>query len=291
MCQVKFEASGAEHEAVNYTFLDWFFYEWPRVVKEVERFFDLFSAEDRRRLLKKDWTMKMKKALLTWATGKLSDAPSRLTNVQVLIAAMIFGEGNWEDPLPVPPVEDPENIKECFDSSKYTPQQCLGAFRRILAYTRVIDEEGGFGFIDKNTVVVGKLKDLEEDDLEDEDEVDYRNVKSLEDHLCKMGWNRFFHSSILPVVVLKKDNLVDEVGLFICFRLLFLYTPFCWATFWNPNCTKVSLKQIWSMARTIMQCQVSYWNRRTCILIRDSTGTHFLFHLQVASDGRHGLDD
>ena len=136
MCQVKFEASGAEHEAVNYTFLDWFFYEWPRVVKEVERFFDLFSAEDRRRLLKKDWTMKMKKALLTWATGKLSDAPSRLTNVQVLIAAMIFGEGNWEDPLPVPPVEDPENIKECFDSSKYTPQQCLGAFRLILAYTR-----------------------------------------------------------------------------------------------------------------------------------------------------------
>ena len=105
-------------------------------MKEVKRFFDLFTPEERRLLLEKDWTEEMNEALLTWPAGKMSDAPTQLTSVHVLIAATIFGEGNWENPLPVPPVEEPKNIKECFDSSKYTPQQCLGAFRLILAYTR-----------------------------------------------------------------------------------------------------------------------------------------------------------
>ena len=209
----------------------------------------------------------MNEALLTWPAGKMSDAPTQLTSVHVLIAATIFGEGNWENPLPVPPVEEPQNIKECFDSSQYTPQQCLGAFRLILAYTRVIEEEGGFGFIDKNTVVVGKLKDLEEDDLGDEDDFDYRNVESLEGHLCSMGWERFFKSSFLPVVVLRMPNLVDQFDLLLRFRLLFLYTPFCNATFWNPKNTKVSLKRIWSMARTIMQCQVSLVESTNCLFV------------------------
>ena len=94
--QVKIEsASGAEHEAVNYTFLGWFFYEWTRVEAEVRRFFDQFTDEEKILLLQKSWTMSM--AFLTWPTGKLDDAPPLLANVQVLIAENIFGKARQLD--------------------------------------------------------------------------------------------------------------------------------------------------------------------------------------------------
>ena len=148
-----------------------------------------------------------------------------------------------------------------------TVSRGFSTYPGLYAWT-VIEKKGGFGFIDKNTVVVGKLKDLEEDDLGDEDDFDYRNVESLEDHLCSnMGWELFFKSSFLPVVVLRMPNLIDDFGHIFCFRLLFLYTPFCNATFWNPKNTKVSLKRIWSMARTIMQCQVSLVESTNCLFV------------------------
>jgi len=246
--QVKLKASGAEHEAVNYTFLGWFFYEMPRVVAEVKRFFDLFPEEERRQLLEQGWTMDT--AILTWPAGKLSDAPPLLASVHILFAEAIFGIGNWVDALPFPPVADPKKIQQCFDSSKYLPIQGLEAFRRIRKYVRRISRNGGFGFIDVNTVVVGLLKDLKPDQLE-VGEANYMNIESLEEFFCSiMGWVRFFRSPILPIVVLKKPRLDNGM-----FRLLFLYNPFCYATFWNPKCTKVSLKRIRSMARTVMQCQ------------------------------------
>mmetsp|Transcript_3526 Transcript_3526/g.7878 ORF Transcript_3526/g.7878 Transcript_3526/m.7878 type:complete len:1074 (+) Transcript_3526:454-3675(+) len=246
--QVKFNADGAQHEAVNYTFLGWFFYEMPRVVAEVKRFFDLFPEEERRQLLEQGWTMNT--ALLTWPTGKLSDAPPLLASVHILFAEAIFGIGNWVDALPFPPVADPKKIQQCFDSSKYLPIQGLEAFRRIRKYVRRISRNGGFGFIDVNTVVVGLLKDLKPDQLE-VGEANYMNIESLEEFFCSiMGWVRFFRSPILPIVVLKKPRLDNGM-----FRLLFLYNPFCYATFWNPKCTKVSLKRVRSMARTVMQCQ------------------------------------
>ena len=194
----------------------------------------------------------MNKALLTWPAGKLKDAPALLSSVYVLIAIMIFGQGNWENPLCDPPHPDPKKIKHCFDSSNYTPLQCLVAFRIILAYERGISTNGGFGFVDVNTVVVEGLKGLEYGDLE-EYETHFMDVESLEQYFCTyLGWEPIFWSLIFPLLVLRKPCL--ESGMF---RLMFLHRPFCFATFWNPSCTKVSLKRLRSMARTIMQCQVS----------------------------------
>lgn len=251
---MKFNADGAQHEAVNYTFLGWFFFEWGRVLGELKRFFELFTPEELRHLLEQSW--KMRKALLTWPAGKLKDAPSLLSSVHILLAEWIFGKGNWENPLPDPPVANPRNIKQCYASDQYTSAQGLQGFRRIREDVDDIDANGGFGFIDVNTAVVGLLKDLEDNQLAD-GEADYKNVKSLEEYFRNsLGWMPFFDSQIMPVVVLRKPNL--DIGGLILFRLLFLYTPFCFATFWNPQCTKVSLKRLRPMARTVMQCQVSY---------------------------------
>mmetsp|Transcript_15167 Transcript_15167/g.34178 ORF Transcript_15167/g.34178 Transcript_15167/m.34178 type:complete len:754 (-) Transcript_15167:911-3172(-) len=258
--QVKFNADGAQHEAVNYTFLGWFFFEWGRVLGELKRFFELFTPEELRHLLEQSW--KMRKALLTWPAGKLKDAPSLLSSVHILLAEWIFGKGNWENPLPDPPVANPRNIKQCYASDQYTSAQGLQGFRRIREDVDDIDANGGFGFIDVNTAVVGLLKDLEDNQLAD-GEADYKNVKSLEEYFRNsLGWMPFFDSQIMPVVVLRKPNL--DIGGLILFRLLFLYTPFCFATFWNPQCTKVSLKRLRPMARTVMQCQVSSFGDLAC---------------------------
>merc|ERR1719443_1956208 len=82
--QEKFEADGAQHEAVNFTFLGWFFFEWFRVLAELKRFFDLFSPQERQRLLEDSW--KMNTALLTWPAGQMSDAPPCSTSVHILLA-------------------------------------------------------------------------------------------------------------------------------------------------------------------------------------------------------------
>ena len=216
---------------------------------EVHRFFDLFTPEERARLLRDSW--KLRTAFLTWPTGKLKDAPSRLTNVQVLIAEKIFGKGKWRDAITVPPVPNPKTVEQCMDSSKYTPQQSLVGFRALVAEEQDVRENGGMAFMDQNNDLIKKLKDLKESDLE-EHEAHYRNVTSLEGFFVSLGWTVFFKSEILPIVVLSMCNLSTGE-----FRKITLYSPFCFATFWNPNCTKVSMKRLRPMSRTIMQCQVS----------------------------------
>ena len=172
-------------------------------------------------LLSKQWGIV--KAILTWPCGKIKNGPRQVRSVHVMIAKKIFGAGNWEDAIKVLPVLNPKNITKAYNRAAHTFSQCRDGLQVLCNLVAHVDERGGFGFVDENTVVMKKAGE------------GHTLIEIIQKRLPfgNDGPTWQLHGIYLGVTVLRLCSPDKK------FRLLFIYSPFCFVVHWSPTCTKI----------------------------------------------------
>ena len=226
--------SGDMHEAVNNSFMGFFFSAMAEIWKAVTALFDVLP----RSLLTKP--QKIRTALSSWAPARIKGALPDLIGVTVLIMDMIFGKDGWVDIFLNVPYDDPLTTQQCFDTNGYSDVEKVAALNVILRMLRLIEKEGGITAIDTNALALSMS-----DNASNLVDLMLQRRPFGEDGPC---WEVLFVFFRVTVMIL--NSATDDLT-----RLIFVFSPPCYAVSWSPTCTSTSYARFSLMAETIISLQ------------------------------------
>jgi len=153
----------------------------------------------------------------------MESCPSKVVNGKLSIVEKIAGKDNYEDTFPEPPVPNPTTLEQCYKKENYTDDDCDDALGVLDDRARQLEEFQGdviSGF-DSNELALSASEDSA------------TLVEYMENRRpCGEDGPRWqVIDEYLKAVVMQLDMGDGHI------RILFIFSPFCYAIYWKPGTT------------------------------------------------------